>query len=883
MEPDSARGALGKDYLATDSEAEVRHSGPSWRHWLLLIVILLVVAAVVLPPLVNISRYKRRIATSISSSIGRPVHMSTVRLHLLPRPGFEISDFEVEEDPAFGDEPMLHCASMDASIRLSSLWRGRLEIGRISFDEPSLNLVRDAHGRWNFGTVLIKASQSDIAPTPQVRPGSALRFPYIEATNARINFKQGYEKKSLSFLNSDVSVWVDKPDEWRLRFEAQPARTDLDRTLGDTGIVRVDGTFRRAAQLDQVPITLHTEWTKAPLGQLTRLLADRDMGWRGDLNVTAEVTGTPANAQLKTRIRANDVHRLEFASIEPMDLDATCQGNFVRATGSLQDLACNSPIGKGKLMVAGAIRALSSDPKADIAVHMEQVPVSALFEMVRSVRDDFAPSLVARGSMDGDFRYGPQQGFAAPILDGSATIQSLELSSPFLEAPILVPQLRLVTTTGNPTRDASSVRNKFLAAVPNEPALLLEPFSLSNSETAPLLADGNFTADRFRVHLAGSIAVKKLAAIGKSFGFLSPAFATFGPVGVADVNLTMRGTWLVPVTDIEHPPTATADGTIDFKNARIATSFLASPIDLPAATGNFKGNQVTWEIQDFNFAGLRGNGFLTHPLPCTDSKSCALNFDFHFGSVDMAELETALLGGTTHGSTLKDLLAGLNSNSRPWPTLNGTLSAITLQLANLSIHNARASIAIAGTQTQIKSLDGECLGGTLQVNGSVDTTEKQPHYALDVELSRANAAEIAMLFHEKWGSGTVNTTAHLDLSGYTGEKLSDSAEGNFHWDWFRGSLPGAPEDAVSHFDRWQASGAIGNQHLTMDHGALFHAGEFVPVTGTISFNRDLKLRIGRGNAAILVTGTAQNPLVTGGTAPTKASASVDRRSGRTSP
>lgn len=883
MEPDSARGALGREYLATDSEAEVRHSGPTWRHWLLLIAILLVIAAIVLPPLINISRYKRRIATSISSSIGRPVHMSTVRLHLLPRPGFEISDFEVEEDPAFGDEPMLHSASVVASIRLSSLWRGRLEMGRISFDEPSLNLVRDAQGRWNFGTVLIKASQSDIAPTPQARPGSALRFPYIEATNARINFKQGYEKKSLCFLNSDVSVWMDKPDEWRLRFEAQPARTDLDRALGDTGLVRVDGTFRRAAKLDQVPITLHTEWTKAPLGQLTRLLADRDMGWRGNLNVTADVTGTPANAQFKTRIRANDVHRLEFASIDPMDLDATCQGSFLRATGSLQNLACTSPIGKGKLMVAGSVRALTSDPKADIAVHMEQVPVSALLEMVRSVRNEFAPNLVARGSMDGDFRYGPQQGFAAPILDGSATIQSLELTSPFLEAPILVPQLRLVTTTGNPTRDASSARNKFLSAVPSEPALLLEPFSLSNSETAPLLADGNFTADQFRVHLAGSVAVEKLAAIGKSFGFLTSAFAIFGPVGVADINLTMRGNWLVPVTDIEHPPTATADGTIDFKNARIATTFLVSPINLPAATGNFRGNQVTWEIQDFNFAGLRGNGFLTHPLLCTDSKGCALNFDFHFGSVDMAELETALLGGTGQHSTLEDLLAGLSNKSRPWPTLNGTLSATTLKLATLSIHNARGSLAIAGTQTQIESLDGESLGGSLHLNGSVDTTDTQPHYALNVELSRANAADIAALFHEKWGSGTMNATAHLDLSGYTGEKLSDSAQGNFHWDWFRGSLPGAPEDAVSHFDRWQASGAIADQQFTLDHGALFHSGEFVPVTGTISFARDLKLSIGNGNTAILVTGTAQKPLVTSGTASTKASAGVDRRSGRTSP
>ena len=137
---------------------------------------------------------------------------------------------------------------------------------------------------------------------------------------------------------------------------------------------------------------------------------------------------------------------------------------------------------------------------------------------------------------------------------------------------------------------------------------------------------------------------------------------------------------------------------------------------------------MTWEIQDFSFAGMRGSGFLTNPLPCAASKGCALNFDLHFGSVDMAELETALLGGTGQGSAIKDLLAGLNNKPRPWPTLNGTVSAGTLKLANLTVHNARASLSIAGTKTQIESLDGESLGGTVHVNGAIDTTDKQPHY-----------------------------------------------------------------------------------------------------------------------------------------------------------
>src|ERR1700677_2453749 len=150
---------------------------PSPRHWILLGAVVLLALAVVLPPLVSIGRYQHMIAASISRSIGRPVHMSSVRLRLLPRPGFELTDFVVEEKPGFGAEPILRCASVVASLRLWSLWRGELEIARIDFDEASLNLVRAADGRWNFGSILVQAAHTANAPTGQRYASAARRFP----------------------------------------------------------------------------------------------------------------------------------------------------------------------------------------------------------------------------------------------------------------------------------------------------------------------------------------------------------------------------------------------------------------------------------------------------------------------------------------------------------------------------------------------------------------------------------------------------------------------------------------------------------------------------------------------------------------------------------
>ena len=133
------------------------------RLWLALATVAALLAVLIVPPLVSINRYKSQITHLMSASLGRPVRLSSVELRLLPRPGFVLTDLTVEEDPAYGSEPILHANTVIASFRLLSLWRGRLEIGRISVDEASLNLVRTDAGRWNLES-LFRTAAAQVTP-----------------------------------------------------------------------------------------------------------------------------------------------------------------------------------------------------------------------------------------------------------------------------------------------------------------------------------------------------------------------------------------------------------------------------------------------------------------------------------------------------------------------------------------------------------------------------------------------------------------------------------------------------------------------------------------------------------------------------------------------
>ncbi len=158
------------------NEQSIEHARRRQRVTMAAVVVLVLLLLAITPPLFNVGRYQRRVVSSMSESLGRPVHLDKVSLHLLPMPGFTLQNFVVTEDPAFGNEPTIRANEVVATLRVSSLWKRRVEFSRVKFVQPSVNLVRGANGRWNLEGVLLRASQVNTAPTAQQRagPGAAL-------------------------------------------------------------------------------------------------------------------------------------------------------------------------------------------------------------------------------------------------------------------------------------------------------------------------------------------------------------------------------------------------------------------------------------------------------------------------------------------------------------------------------------------------------------------------------------------------------------------------------------------------------------------------------------------------------------------------------------
>ena len=855
---------------------EIIHPNPRKPRWkrrmtLIFALVALIAAAVVLPPLINISSYQRQITALMSRSLGRPVHLSGVELRLLPRPGFVLHDLSVSEDPKFGAEPVLSARTVVAAIRISSLWRGRLTVDRISVDEASLNLVRSAQGLWNLQSVMMDSKLG--IPQP-ANTGSApnsptarrpLPFPYLEATNSRVNLKNGVEKSPFSIVNTELSLWQDDPGVWRLRLRGQPARTDMEISSGDTGEVRLEATLNAATparELREMPFKLQAEWREAQLGQLSRLILGSDAGWRGDLTADVEVQGTPDAAQTKARLRATSVRRAEFAPETPLDFDANCSFRYQHAQNAVHDLACDTAIGDGLLHLKADLPGISGQPEAMLEV--KQLPLQAGLDLLRTVRSDFSPGITIRGTANGSVSLMPAP-VAAPKtgkqsaaarqsskagkkgipktpelnLQGGLVVDGGELRGGSLKQPIRLPKMTWIPALVSSVSDGSGAKtglsSRFTVALSpssaSAPAAVATPTPSSEKSSGPaptaaaarlhtpqplakpheITVRLGLAQDGYNVALNGSAGVTELRDLAYAFGAPHLDAADSLTAGVADIDFSSTGPWI-------------ASGDVLFldavSNPAAAGPVVASPPPAGHLAGSIQLHHAEWRTP-----------YLARPLELSlgtlaviDS-ALSMTSGFNYGPLEGAIIVNANLECVTPACQPQiHLHLGAVDAGQVQTTLLGAPEKTSLlsPLVNRVRTSDKPVWPTAAIDVQADSL-------TL---GAVKVVHPALHIKADGSDLQIESWEGALLGGSGKGQGRFSWTSEGpkydidgDFTGVSPAALATALEGVSEEDathpWSGGPLSGHVGIQLSGLtDKQFAASATGSVHFSWPHGSI---------------------------------------------------------------
>ena len=854
----------------------------SKRGWVVTGIVLVLALFLARP---GAQRLRTRIVRSISLALGRQVDVGSVTLRLLPQPGFELESFVVHDDPAFGAEPVLQSSDVVALVRVSSLLRGQLEIARLSLTEPSLNLVRNAEGRWNLENLLERAAKTPVAPTAKARSEVRPGFPYIEADHGRINFKFGPEKKPYALTEANFALWQDSENTWGVRLKAQPVRTDFN--LSDTGLLEVEGSWQRAVNLHQTPLQFTVQWEGAQLGQVTKLTLGQDKGWRGAIGLSASLTGTPEDLTVATDATIQDFRRFDIASNRALRLAASCSGHYSSSDHAVSRLACRAPVGNGGITLNGSVALLSAARTYDLTLLAQNVPIQPLVELARRVKKNVPADIVAAGELDAEVSVRRNATRVAPAWDGGGAVVALNVRSLLNNTKLSLERIPFVVSSVSdlvldlgPERGSarSRARRTTLAVVPR---VDVGPFNLALGRLAAATVHGQFSRSGYSLVVQGDAEVQRLLDVARTVGLPTPQLAASGE---ARINLGVSGGW----ADFAAP-VATGTAVLNSVHARLRG--LNEPVEVASATLALTPEATEVQRLTVVAAGNTWRGSLTVQRQCNTPRTCPIHFDLHADEIEAAALAAAgpgpgkqpwyrFLSSPAQSppvpSSSGQISSDQPSSDKPGPYLAsvhaiGKLSAGRVLMRNVVASRVSADVELEQGRLQFKNLRGEILGGRHTGDWTADFTANPPIFSGGGVLEKVALGQLAEAMHDGWIIGTANVEYRGNTLGWSKTELLSGAAASLHVEARDGSLPHlmlAGEGGPLRVNRFVGRLRLRDGKFEIEEGKLQTPSSIYQVSGTASLDRALDIKLARDGArGFNVTGTLTEPHVVMNTTP----------------
>ncbi|TAN22139.1 MAG: AsmA family protein [Acidobacteria bacterium] len=358
--------------------------------WIGIIILVLIP---ILVPLITLPHANAEILRSLETSLGRKITADGVHFQLFPLPGVELDNVQLADDPAYGLEDMVMAGSATANISLWNLMRGRLVFSHIHLQSPSINLVRNPAGRWNIAALLESTGRPRTGPSP--RP--SVRFPYLDWSDARVNFKFD-QTKTHFYLDQVKGSLARESSDWRLHLSFVPARSDLN--LSNTGVVTLDGRWQtRGASLMQAPFDVVLHLRDSYLAGSSALLVGHDAGVHGILSAVLHLAGTGRQFSISGTVTAQGLRRWDLLPTSAA-ITAAVAARYTPSQDRLTIEHIGDP-GWQHVQLSGSVQHVFSGRRTDLSLQLHKLPAGALLPVMLALKANLPSNLALTGTVDG--------------------------------------------------------------------------------------------------------------------------------------------------------------------------------------------------------------------------------------------------------------------------------------------------------------------------------------------------------------------------------------------------------------------------------------------------------------------------------------------------
>ncbi len=692
--------------------------------------------------------------------------------------------------------------------------------------------MRNNEGYWNLASLLERNRQIPAAPTGKPPSERRPAFPYLEASNARINFKLGETKKAYALIDANVALWQDSENSWGARIKAEPVRTDFN--LTDTGLLQINATWQRAASLRSTPMQIAVQWRNGQLGQITKLFSGKDRGWRGGLDLNAKISGTPEALQINSGTVVDGFHRYDIVGSENVRLAATCSGSYNAVARSFADLLCESPVNGGSLRLRGNFAMAAQEPSYDLALEAEKVPLASVVRFLRQAKQQVPADLTATGLLNAQFhasRSEPglhqnqraRQALTPNLAQtwsgaGAATNVHVLWNAGQEEVNLGNIPLALVSDSAgasqaNPPRQVDIRKQR--DAKPSETCLRIGPAAMLINNSDPMDAGGWVSSSGYRFFVRGDMELEDVFSLESVLGL---PVAQPAAEGATKMDMSVSGTW-------QGFAAAVAAGTAQLQGVRVEMHGLNTPIEIDSANITLTPDAVLMDKINARTGSTHWNGKVSALRHCTAVgavpsvtaeavPSCMLQFDLTADQLSSRDLQEWFTRHPLKRPWYRILESNSNSeaSSTPSPLLaikaQGTLHVGRFGLMKLSATQIATQVDVDRGKISLNALRARLLQGTYQGDWLIDVTNRDPaiqslRYQGSGVLQDISLAQVSTLMSDAWINGNADGKFEMEGSGDNFRELMAHSQGKMQFVMRNGSLrhvqfPGSPGPLTVH-------------------------------------------------------------------------------------
>jgi hypothetical protein len=714
-----------------------------------------------------------------------------------------------------------------------------MELGSISLESPSLNLVRNADGDWNVAEWLPKSATS--APASSTSP--SVRFGRIEVTSGRVNFKRGDEK--LAFALTDVNGYIepDRSGRWTLNLEAVPARAAL--LLQQAGTICVSGHVGGTSSRLR-PAVLDLAWNDASLSDLLHLAHGYDFGIRGDLGLVVHAETEGSNWVLQSRAELRRLHRWNFAA------RADNPAVNVNAKMILYPLASGLDITEATIEAphswaradahfawpAAADSALAAQgvavSPAQFEITQSQVDLNDVLAWIRAFHSDVAAGVLLRGSASvrAEFSAWPLR-----LTSAAGAIANAILSGSALRVPALLSQAQF-----RYDREMFTLLPATISYGAADGAFHLEATPGPGQREFPLY------------HLSGNLAqVRDLVSTAGALGWnISRGWDLGGPVRC---DLHWQGA--------RFPWQTQPNGSIEWggepSGASLLTPFLNQPVKQIRARAELRSGMRHIVLSSADAFGAHWIGtFDRRDDLRDDAQTAEWQFALSTDALSAAELDR-WLNPRWRQSFLDRMLPFLNSSSPANAVpenlrAEGRINIEDFALAPVALRHLQSDVKIGGRHVEVWNAKAQFFGGALE--GSLDAQlTARPAYHLSLDYSRVDLAALTSAFPTLADlfAGSASGEFALESSGATRADLVSSLEcrGNArvtdaklqNISLLESMRAAERRPGTSSFPAATAVFSCANGKINVQRLRFIGAAQEVAASGSVDFSRNLDLQM----------------------------------------